>query len=86
VLDEIAEQVLARVRAARIAVAETGRSPDSFALQEALGSLDELHATERIFASTPDDIAYARAYLQSAGALPHPHDEAPEGDLVGAGR
>jgi hypothetical protein len=45
-------------------------------------AVDELHATQRIFTSTPDAITHARDHLQRAGAL----SGSAEGDLVGAGQ
>ncbi len=49
---------------------------------DALGVLDPLHAQGRIFPSTPEAIAYARAHLEGTGVLAAP----PHGDVVGAAR
>jgi SulP family sulfate permease len=54
---------------------------------DALGVLDELHDTGRLFATTPEAIAFARAHLHDTGLLPVQHTgdiDAPE--PVGAGR
>ena len=40
-LDEFADQVIARIRAARRALQEASGSPDSFAIQETLDELED---------------------------------------------
>ncbi|TKA10487.1 SulP family inorganic anion transporter [Actinacidiphila oryziradicis] len=49
---------------------------------DALGVLDRLNEAGRIFATTPDAIAYGRTHLQGAGLLPAP--PAPPAQPVGA--
>ncbi|MFC4034298.1 SulP family inorganic anion transporter [Streptomyces polygonati] len=44
----------------------------------ALGVLDRLHATGRVFPSTPEAIAFARAHLHGAGLLPAPPPSEPQ--------
>nr|WP_134009312.1 SulP family inorganic anion transporter [Streptomyces sp. 846.5] len=40
---------------------------------DALGILDELHESDRLFATTPEAIAFARAHLHDTGLLPAQH-------------
>ncbi|MFJ2648283.1 SulP family inorganic anion transporter [Streptomyces sp. NPDC087420] len=54
---------------------------------DALGILDTLRADGRVFASTPQAIAYARAHLHGAGLLPHqPTNGATAPEAAKAGR
>ncbi|WP_317620725.1 SulP family inorganic anion transporter [Actinoplanes sp. KI2] len=50
----------------------SGIREDHLHRMNALGVLDELHDTGRLFANTPEAIAYARAHLHHTGLIPQP--------------
>ncbi|MEY9875626.1 SulP family sulfate permease [Streptacidiphilus sp. MAP12-33] len=72
-----------KLSARGILVLVSGVREDHLNRLDALGALDALHASGRIFPSTPDAIAHARPHLADVGLIPQ---LPPEGEPVGAAR
>jgi SulP family sulfate permease len=66
-----------------ILVLVSGIREDHLNRLDALGALDPLHTTGRIFPNTPEAIAHARAHLAGAGLI---EDLPPQAEPAGVGR
>lgn len=64
--------VIAKLRRHHVLVLVSGAQDDHLKTLDALGVLTELRDEGRVFAATPEAIAYARKYLHTTGAISGP--------------